>query len=186
MAHFLIIGASQAGSQLAFNLRDRGFDGDITLVGEEPEWPYQRPPLSKAFLAGTADRESLMLRDTHLYSEKNIAVLLGVRVINVDMQKHAAELSDGRTIKFDKVAFTTGARVRHIPIPGAELQGVCYLRNVGDADLLKEMLPAASHVVIVGGGFIGLELPLSVRLSASTPPCSKLRIDCLPARSLLR
>lgn len=157
MQKFVIIGASQAGSQLAVNLRERGFEGAITLIGDEPDWPYQRPPLSKAYLAGTADRQTLMLRDEDFYRQQNIEVVLNCPISSVDMTTHIAHAADGREFPFDKIAFTTGARVRTVSIPGSELSGICYLRTTTDADQLKHHMETAKNVVVVGGGFIGLE-----------------------------
>ena len=153
----LVVGASQAGVQLAASLRELGHDGAITLVGAEPHLPYQRPPLSKAYLAGAATAESLALRNDAFYASHDIDLIRGDRVADVDLDSGKATTETGRTLSFDRLALTTGARVIRLPIPGADLPGVLYLRDLDDADMLAQVLPSARSVVVIGGGFIGLE-----------------------------
>jgi 3-phenylpropionate/trans-cinnamate dioxygenase ferredoxin reductase subunit len=159
----LIVGASQAGVQVAVSLRDHGYDRPITLIGAEAQPPYQRPPLSKAFLAGDADARSLELRTPAFYTERRIDVVCGERVSRLDLspsgQRGAGTaLTDlGRTLAFDRLALAVGARVRRVDVPGADLDGVCYLRDIQDADRVRSHLAAARDVVVIGGGFIGLE-----------------------------
>jgi 3-phenylpropionate/trans-cinnamate dioxygenase ferredoxin reductase subunit len=159
----LIVGASQAGVQLAACLRDYGYDGPITLIGAEAQPPYQRPPLSKAFLAGTADIASLQLRTEAFYTERRIDVVSGERVTEVHLPPSGPDgsgiaLTDrGRTLAFDRLALTVGARPRRLDLPGTDLDGVCYLRAVDDAARLRSHLTPARDVVVIGGGFIGLE-----------------------------
>lgn len=157
MSGVVIVGASQAGLQLAVSLRELGHEGPVTLVGAEPYAPYQRPPLSKAYLSGAATLESLSLRNEQFYTEHNIDLVCGERVVDVELDAGTVTLASGRKLPFDQLALTTGARVAHLPVPGADLSGVLYLRSLDDADRLAALLPDAKNVVVVGGGFIGLE-----------------------------
>jgi 3-phenylpropionate/trans-cinnamate dioxygenase ferredoxin reductase subunit len=156
----LVVGANQAGVQVAVSLRERGYDGPVTLVGAEPHLPYQRPPLSKAFLNGSADLGSLAFRTAAFYEEQGITVLTGERVEHLALSgdgSGSATTGTGRDLPFDRLALTVGARPRRLPIPGVELGGVCYLRCAEDAMRLRSELESAHTVVVVGGGFIGLE-----------------------------
>ncbi|MCW3845420.1 FAD-dependent oxidoreductase, partial [Micromonospora yasonensis] len=159
----LVVGGSQAGLQVASSLRDHGYGGPVTLVGAEAQPPYQRPPLSKAFLAGTADVTALHLRTPAFYAEQRIDVVTGERVTQVHLSAAGPRgsgiaLTDrGRTLAFDQLALTVGARPRRLDLPGADLDGVCYLRVIDDASRLRAHLTSARDVVVIGGGFIGLE-----------------------------
>ncbi len=153
----VIVGASQAGLQIAVSLRELGYQGRISLVGAEQYPPYARPPLSKAYLSGAATAESLGLRNEKFYADHDIDLVLGERVTDVELDAGFVRLASGRELPFDQLALTTGARVATLPVPGADLSGVLYLRDLEDADRLAELLPAATNVVVVGGGFIGLE-----------------------------
>jgi 3-phenylpropionate/trans-cinnamate dioxygenase ferredoxin reductase subunit len=159
----LIVGASQAGVQLAVSLRERGDTAPITLVGEEMHAPYQRPPLSKEFLAGTADRESLAFRTSAFYAETGIELLCGERVTELALTCTAgpgsgvAATATGRELSFDRLALTVGASPRRLNLPGADLAGISYLRDLDDAVELRTRMASASRAVVVGGGFIGLE-----------------------------
>ena len=170
----LVVGANQAGVQVAVSLRERGYDGPVTLVGAEPHLPYQRPPLSKAFLAGSADLGSLAFRTAAFYEDQGITVLTGVRVGQLALSADGppgsgtATTDTGRELPFDRVALTVGARPRRLRIPGAELDGVCYLRNAEDALRLRSALGPAQTVVVVGGGFIGLEAAAVARSRGKT------------------
>jgi 3-phenylpropionate/trans-cinnamate dioxygenase ferredoxin reductase subunit len=157
MSAVVIVGACQAGLQLAVSLREMGHEGTVTLVGAEPYPPYQRPPLSKAYLSGEATLESLSLRNEEFYIEHNIDLVCGDRVVDVELDKGMVKLASGRELPFDQLALTTGARVARLPVPGADLTGVLYLRDLDDADRFAALLPAAENVVVIGGGFIGLE-----------------------------
>ena len=165
----VIVGASQAGLQLAVSLRELGDDRPITLVGDEAHAPYQRPPLSKAFLSGTPDVDSLAFRTPAYYADVRIELVRGDRVTNLALSSTGPEgsgtatTSSGRTLEFDRLALTVGARPRRLVLPGADLDGVCYLRDVDDAARLRSCLTSARHVVIVGGGFIGLEVAAAAR-----------------------
>ncbi|MDZ5445026.1 FAD-dependent oxidoreductase [Micromonospora sp. 4G57] len=165
----LIVGASQAGVHLAASLRDYGHDAAITVVGAESHPPYERPPLSKAFLAGTADIATLPLRTGSFYAEQRITVLAAERVTRLHLSPSGppgsgTALTDrGRTLTFDRLALTVGARPRRLHVPGVGLDGVCYLRGVDDAAQIRTHLAAARDVVVVGGGFIGLEVAAVAR-----------------------
>jgi 3-phenylpropionate/trans-cinnamate dioxygenase ferredoxin reductase subunit len=159
-AGVLVVGASQAGLQLAVSLRDRGYAAPITLVGEEPHAPYQRPPLSKEFLTGTAGPETLAFRTAAFYRDAGIDLVCGEQVGDVTLERSGAGVAgtdSGRELPFDRLALTVGAAARRLAVPGADLPGVCYLRGLDDATRLRPLLTGASRVVVVGGGFIGLE-----------------------------
>ncbi|WP_030985067.1 NAD(P)/FAD-dependent oxidoreductase [Streptomyces sp. NRRL WC-3744] len=159
----LIVGASQAGLQLADSLRRLGDTEPITLVGEENHPPYQRPPLSKEFLRGETDAESLAFRAPSYYADAGIALISGERVTGVSLSASGrpgngvATTASGHSLRFDRLALTVGAGPRRLTVPGADLEGVCYLRDRDDASDLRARLGSASRVVVVGGGFIGLE-----------------------------
>ncbi|RCG30487.1 ferredoxin [Sphaerisporangium album] len=157
----LVVGASQAGVQLGASLREHGYDGPVTLVGAEPQPPYQRPPLSKAYLGGAADSASLELRDQAFYANRRIDLLPAERVTHIG--RGTALTDQGRVLDFDHLALTVGARARRLTVPGSDLTGVCYLRDLADAALLRRHLTRARHVVVVGGGFIGLEVAAVAR-----------------------
>ena len=157
MGDVVIVGAAQAGLQVAVSLRELGHTGGVTLVGAEEHPPYSRPPLSKAYLSGAATLESLALRNEAFYVDHEIELVCGDRVTDVELDAGVVKLASGRELPFDQLALTTGARVAKLPVPGAELDGVHYLRDLADADRLAERLPHAQDVVVVGGGFIGLE-----------------------------
>ncbi len=165
----LIVGASQAGVQLAVSLRELGYVDPITLVGEEDHAPYQRPPLSKEFLSGAADHASLPFRSPTFYQDAQIEVRRAERVTRVALDAptagrlgHALS-SSGDTLPFDHLALTVGARPRRLYVPGMHLEGVDYLRDVDEAERLRKHLDAAAEVVVIGGGFIGLEAAAAAR-----------------------
>ncbi|WP_329137492.1 FAD-dependent oxidoreductase [Streptomyces sp. NBC_01476] len=166
----LIIGASQAGLQLAVSLRQLGDTAPITLVGAETHPPYQRPPLSKEFLTGTAGPDTLALRTPAFYTDNRIDLVCGERITAVALPGPAgaglAATASGRELRFDRLALTVGARPRRLPLPGAGLDGICRLRDHADAADLRRRLPSARHVVVVGGGFIGLEAAAAARALA--------------------
>ena len=158
----LIVGASQAGVQLAASLRELGDDEPILLVGSEPRPPYQRPPLSKAYLSGKATADSLLLRSPEWYAGKRIDLRLSTPIASIDLDTPSggsgvATTRYGEELGFARLALTVGGRARRLRVPGADLDGVCYLRHLRNADELRERLAVAAHVVVVGGGFIGLE-----------------------------
>jgi len=158
----LIVGASQAGVQLAASLRELGDDEPILLAGSEPRPPYQRPPLSKAYLSGTATADSLLLRSPEWYAGKRVDLRLNTPIASISLDapgggSGVATTRYGEELGFARLALTVGGRARRLRVPGADLDGVCYLRHLRNADELRERLAAAAHVVVIGGGFIGLE-----------------------------
>ncbi|WP_413249137.1 NAD(P)/FAD-dependent oxidoreductase [Sinomonas flava] len=162
----LIIGASQSGVQLAISLRALGFEEPITLLGEENHRPYQRPALSKEWLQGEVGNESLIFRSAEYWDEHNVTLVKDQRIVRV--QKNAdgsgvAVAESGAEFPFKRLALTVGARARKIAVDGADLTGVVYLRNADDALALKAMVGDATDVVVVGGGFIGLEAASSLK-----------------------
>lgn len=168
----LIVGASQAGVQLACELRSGGFTEAITLAGEEPYLPYQRPPLSKGFLLGAVDADGLRLRSAEFFAAQDISVILGDRVEGVARNRGTAgggtaRTASGRDLGFDRLVLATGASPRRLSVPGAEASGLFYLRNAADATALRDRLVSARHVVVIGGGFIGLEAAASARMGGS-------------------
>lgn len=168
--HILIIGAGQAGMQIAATLREEEFSGDITIVGEEQYAPYQRPPLSKAFLSGEMDEESLEFRSDQFYRDNDITLVVGDRIVKVGFNEGGgvATAASGDEYSFTKLALTTGSTPRTIDIPGAHLDGVLYMRTLADAKALKERWAAAKSVVVLGGGFIGLEVAAVARKAGKT------------------
>jgi 3-phenylpropionate/trans-cinnamate dioxygenase ferredoxin reductase subunit len=159
MPGVLIVGASQAGAQLAASLRELGETGPITMVGAEPHLPYQRPPLSKAFLSGKAEADQLLLRSAAYYAERGIDVVTGERIERVDLGDAGGRAigASGRGFDFERLALTVGGAPRRLPVPGTDLGNVFYLRDLAGATLLRTSLARAENVVVVGGGFIGLE-----------------------------
>ncbi len=155
----LVVGASQAGLQLAVSLRQFGDQAPITLVGEELHPPYERPPLSKDFLAGATEADRLAFRTPTFYADQGINLLCGERVAEVacDGSGGVARTGSEQALPFERLALTVGASPRPLLVPGADLDGVCYLRGLDDAAALRERLTAAERVVVIGGGFIGLE-----------------------------
>lgn len=164
-AGLLVVGASQAGVQLAVSLRALGYTDPITLLGEEDHRPYQRPALSKDFLQGSITKESLIFRSADYWAEHCIQVVKNERIVAVDKKADGSGVAtarSGRQFPFDRLALTVGARARQLNVPGADLPGVLNLRNADDALELKARVPAATDVVVVGGGFIGLEAAASL------------------------
>lgn len=158
----LIVGASQAGIQLAASLRELGDEAPILLAGSEARAPYQRPPLSKGYLAGKTTAEALEFRTPSWYDDNRIELRRDTKIEKLELTdlvagSGIATTRDGDRITFDRLALTVGGRARRLKLPGAELDGVCYLRHVENADDLRRRLDAAADVVVIGGGFIGLE-----------------------------
>jgi len=154
----VIVGAGHAGVQAAASLREEGFDGEIVLLSAERDLPYQRPPLSKAFLKGEMDIHGLPLRAEALFREQRIDLRLGVRAVRIDRTSQRVELSDGSSVRYDHLILATGARQRRLDVPGVDLLGVFVLRDIADATAIRERLSRGLKVVIVGAGFIGLEI----------------------------
>ena len=163
MERIVIVGAGHAGGSAAAMLRQLGWKGGISLIGTEPLPPYQRPPLSKAWLTGEADEHSLALRPLAFYNDADIELRLGVTVTKIDPVTHAVTLSDGDTLHYAHLIIATGSRARRIPLPGLELNNVLELRTAADADRLKAVLKPGARLAVVGGGYIGLEAAASAR-----------------------
>ena len=158
-----IIGAGQAGFQTASSLRQEGFSGRIMLIGDEPALPYQRPPLSKSYLAGESGLDDLWLRPEAFYETQQIELVIGETVTAIDRPGRSLRLASGGEIACDHVVLAVGARFRPLVVPGAELEGVLPLRTLADADTLRERMTEAHEVVVVGAGFIGLEFAAVAR-----------------------
>ena len=157
MHDVLIVGGGQAGAQAAISLRQGGFTGSITIVGEEADAPYERPPLSKDYLAGAKTADRLALRPATFWSERNVTLLLGQHVSAVDAVAHTVTTAAGSTLGYRHLIWAAGGHARTLPLPGGDLPGVHSIRSRADVDALTAELAATDEVVIVGGGYIGLE-----------------------------
>jgi 3-phenylpropionate/trans-cinnamate dioxygenase ferredoxin reductase subunit len=157
----VVIGASYAGIQAALAAREAGYLEPITVVTDEDSLPYERPPLSKDFLTGETSEQRLVLRDRAFYEDSRIDLRLGRQAIAIDRRARRVTLAGNGALGFDRLVIATGSRARRLSVPGAELDGVCYLRSVADAVGLKARLVQAGEIVIIGGGFIGLEVASS-------------------------
>ena len=160
---FVIVGASLAGAKAAEALREEGFGGPLILIGEDTERPYERPPLSKGYLLGNAGRETIYVHPEQWYSEHDIDMRLGVSVTGIDAAGHRVILADGSQVDYAKLLLTTGSSPRRLSVPGADLDGVLYLRRVEDSDQIKTTLKAAGRIVVIGAGWIGLETAAAAR-----------------------
>lgn len=163
MKHCIIIGASHTGAQLCVSLRQGGWEGDITLIGDETDLPYHRPPLSKDYLSGDKKTEEILIRPAAVYETANVQMKLGVRVGAIDRQANTVLTDEGETLSYDKLVLATGARVRHLPVPGEDLDGIFYLRDTNDVRAIKDSVAPGKRAVIIGGGYIGLETAASLR-----------------------
>jgi 3-phenylpropionate/trans-cinnamate dioxygenase ferredoxin reductase subunit len=162
-SHVVILGAGHAGGTAAALLRQYGFEGPIALVGEEPIPPYQRPPLSKAWLKGEADADSLALKPLEFYAEHDIDFRPSTTALSINRGARTVALSDGSSLSYDVLILATGARAIALPIPGADLAGVMFLRTAADAETLKATVGPGKRLAVVGGGYIGLEVAASGR-----------------------
>jgi 3-phenylpropionate/trans-cinnamate dioxygenase ferredoxin reductase subunit len=158
-----IVGAGQAGTQVAQSLRKRGFEGSIVMLGNEGYPPYQRPPLSKAFLKGEMDEARLFFKPEPFYAEKAIELEKACPVRAVDPDARIVTCEDGTVVAYDRLVFATGSTPIAIPVPGAELPGVRALRGLADSLAIREMLTEGARLVVVGGGYIGLEVASAAR-----------------------
>ncbi len=159
----VIVGASLAGAKAAESLRGTGFDGRVVLVGEEDVRPYERPPLSKELLKGDKGREKVFVHDEGWYAEHDVELRLGTRATGLDRKAQVVELSDGERLDYDAVLLATGSSPRRLDIPGSDLGGIAYLRSLADAESLRDMLAKKGALVVVGGGWIGLEVAAAAR-----------------------
>jgi 3-phenylpropionate/trans-cinnamate dioxygenase ferredoxin reductase subunit len=162
-ARIVIVGAGQAASQAIDTLRKKGHSGSLTVVGDEPYGPYQRPPLSKKYLAGALDRDRLTIRHDAYYLEHGVDVRWGRRALQIDRTQRRVHLDDGAPLAYDALLLATGSTPRKLALPGAELRGVHYLRTIADVERIRVDAAVAKHAVIIGGGYIGLEVAATLR-----------------------
>lgn len=159
----VIVGAGLAGAKAAEALREHeGFDGTITLIGDEQWRPYERPPLSKDYLQGKVDRDGLFVHDPSWYTDHQVDLRLDAPALAIDRDQREVILTDGR-VHYDRLLLATGARPRRLRVPGADADGVHYLRRIDDCDRLREVLRTASRIAVIGGGWIGLEAAAAAR-----------------------
>jgi 3-phenylpropionate/trans-cinnamate dioxygenase ferredoxin reductase component len=159
----IIIGAGQAGGETAQRLRQGGFEGDITLIGEEPVAPYQRPPLSKAYLKGDLDMDRLLLRPPAVYAEERIALLTKTRAVWIDRANRKVRIEGGRELPYDALVLATGAKPRRLPLVGADLEGAHLFRTAADVDRVRERFVSGAKLIVIGAGYIGLEVAAVAR-----------------------
>ncbi|MEU5811244.1 FAD-dependent oxidoreductase [Streptomyces sp. NPDC047718] len=160
---FVIVGAGLAGAKAAQTLREEGFDGPLVLIGEESERPYERPPLSKGYLLGKDERETVYVHPSQWYTEHDVDLRLGTTVTAIDAAGHEVTLADGSRLRYVKLLLTPGSSPRHLPVPGAALDGVHYLRRLSDSDRIKKVFTSASRIAVIGAGWIGLETAAAAR-----------------------
>ena len=161
---FVIVGAGMAGGKAAETLREEGFDGRIVLLGAEPDRPYERPPLSKDYLRGEAERQTIYLQeDAGWYAEHDVELRPSTVVASLDVADNVVVLADGERVGYDRLLLATGAEPKRLPIPGADLAGVHVLRTVADSDALRDVLDTGGRLVVVGAGWIGCEVAASAR-----------------------
>ena len=159
----VLVGAGQAAAQCAETLRKKGFGGSIDVVGDEPRLPYQRPPLSKKFLAGEMSLDRLLIRHQAFYDDNRIRLHLGRRAVAIGREAQRVELDDGSSLAYDALVLATGSVARRLALPGSELAGVHYLKDIADAERLRSEIEPGRRAVIVGGGYIGLEAAATLR-----------------------
>jgi 3-phenylpropionate/trans-cinnamate dioxygenase ferredoxin reductase subunit len=160
---FLIAGGGLAAAKAVEGLRAEGFDGRITLVGQEPHLPYERPPLSKDYLKGASSREKIFVHDAAWYRDHDIDLRTGVAVTGIDRAARQVTLSGGERLGYDKLLLATGATPRRLSVPGADRDGVLYLRTVDDSERIRETFETASRIAIVGAGWIAMEVAAAAR-----------------------
>jgi 3-phenylpropionate/trans-cinnamate dioxygenase ferredoxin reductase subunit len=159
----VIVGASLAGATAAQTLREKDYRGSVVLVGDEPSRPYERPPLSKGYLLGNDERSSIFVHAEEWYAEHDVELRLGTTVVAIDRGRHEVRLSDDGTLAYDRLLLTTGSAPRRLDVPGADLEGVLYLRRVEDTDALRDAVAHKPRVVVIGAGWIGLETAAAAR-----------------------
>jgi 3-phenylpropionate/trans-cinnamate dioxygenase ferredoxin reductase subunit len=161
---FVIVGAGMAGGKAVETLREEGFDGDVVLIGAEPERPYERPPLSKDYLRGETERSGPYLQEEGWYADNGVTLRTGVRAERIDLSARAVVLEGGEQVAYDRLLLTTGAQPKRLPLPGADLDGVHVLRTFADSDAIRAMLERGSgHLAVIGAGWIGCEVAASAR-----------------------
>jgi 3-phenylpropionate/trans-cinnamate dioxygenase ferredoxin reductase subunit len=160
---FIIVGGGLAGADAAQTLREEGFDGSITLLGQEPNAPYERPPLSKDYLQGKADRDSIFVHTEPWYAEHGVDLSMSTAVTSLDPAARTVTTATGAQLYYDKLLLATGSKPRRLEVPGADRDGVYYLRNVEDSERIKIDFARAQRVVIIGAGWIGLETAAAAR-----------------------
>ena len=159
----VIVGAGHGGAQVAVALRTQKFEGSIAIIGDEPELPYERPPLSKEYFAGEKEFERIQIRPAKYWDEREVTMLLNKRVVSVDPAAHSVTTDGGETIAYGKLVWATGGSPRMLPIPGGDLPGVQGVRTRADADAMKAASETAGQIVVIGGGYIGLEAAAVLR-----------------------
>jgi 3-phenylpropionate/trans-cinnamate dioxygenase ferredoxin reductase component len=165
---FVIVGAGFAGAKAAETLRNEGFSGRIVLLGTEAERPYERPPLSKGLLLGTAERDSIYVHDPGWYAEHDVELRTETTAAGIDRDGHRVHLASGVELAYDRLLLATGATPRRLPVPGADLPGVLYLRTLADSDRIAETIVEGTRLLIVGAGWIGLEIAAAARERGAT------------------
>jgi NADPH-dependent 2,4-dienoyl-CoA reductase/sulfur reductase-like enzyme len=160
---YVIVGASLAGAKAAQTLREEGFPGAIVLIGAEHDRPYERPPLSKDLLLGKAEPSSVFVHEAGWYADNSVELRLGSRVTSIDREARQVRLEDGSSVGYTRLLLTTGSSPRRLPVPGADLEGVLYLRTLGDSQALRAAFQDGLRVVVAGGGWIGLETAAAAR-----------------------
>ncbi|GAA5005253.1 NAD(P)/FAD-dependent oxidoreductase [Streptomyces siamensis] len=164
---FVIVGGGLAAGKAAEALREQGHNGPLLVIGDERERPYVRPPLSKGYLLGKEDRDSIFVHPEDWYAQHEVDLLLGTSVRAVDAGAKEVELEDGRRVPYAKLLLATGSSPRRLSVPGADLDNVLYLRRVGDSERLKEAFTAGARIVVIGGGWIGLETAAAARTAGA-------------------
>jgi len=172
---FLLVGGGMAGAHCAAELRKQGADGSILLVGRESEPPYERPPLSKEYMRGEAQRSDAYIHEVGWYSENEVELLTATSVMGIDLDARTAKLQTKEEVGFEKLLIGTGANVNVLRVEGAELEGIHYLRAYGNSDAIREQAEAAEHVVLIGGSYIGCEVAAS--LTAKGTRCSIVMME---------
>ncbi|WP_369182191.1 NAD(P)/FAD-dependent oxidoreductase [Streptomyces sp. Y1] len=159
----VVVGASLGGAKAAQALREAGYEGGIVLIGEEHERPYERPPLSKGFLLGKEPREKIYVHPPQWYAEHDVTLRLGTPVVSIDPAAHTVTLADDGEVAYSKLLLTTGSVPRRLPVPGADQDGVLYLRRVEDSERIKAVLRPGARIAVIGAGWIGLEVAAAAR-----------------------
>lgn len=162
-SHIVIVGGGQAAAQTIASLRQSGSEANITMIGSELHPPYQRPPLSKTYLKGELPLERLLLKSADWYRLNNVALRLGTSVVAIDRQRQVVHLDNHETLAYDYLVLATGATPRPLPVAGAALDGVCFLRDIAHVHIVRDAMAVAQRVAIIGGGYIGLEVAASLR-----------------------